>query len=65
MALAKNDWIRKAIGKKGSLHKALGVPLDQRIPEGKLKAAEAKGGKIGRQAQLAETLKGLRKKKSS
>jgi len=55
-------WIQKAIKHKGALHKELGVPMDKKIPEKKLKAAEKKGGKIGKRARLAETLKSFHKK---
>jgi hypothetical protein len=40
------------------------VKKGEKIPEKKLKAAEKKGGKLGRRARLAETLKHLRKHKS-
>ena len=57
-------WIQEAIKpeNKGKLHKKLGIKKGEKIPEKKLKAAEKKGGKLGREARLAETLKGLRKK---
>jgi hypothetical protein len=55
----KKKWIKGAIKHPGALHKALHVPQDEKIPDSKLKAAEKKGGKIGREARLAETLKGL------
>ena len=55
----KRKWIAGATKKEGGLHRALHVPKDEKIPESKLKAAEKKGGKIGREARLAETLKGL------
>jgi hypothetical protein len=54
-------WISKAIKHPGALHKQMGVPEGQKIPAGKLKAAAAKGGKLGQRARLAETLKGLHK----
>ena len=54
-------WIQKAIKKPGQLHKDLGVPAGKKIPESKLKAAAAKGGKVGQRARLAETLKGMKK----
>ena len=56
-------WIQKALPKssKNKLHKALGVPQGEKIPVKKLKAAEKKPGKVGKEARLAETLKGLRK----
>lgn len=66
MALAKN-FIKAATKNKGGLHRSLGIPEDQPIPEGKIRAAAKRPGKVGQQARLAETLKGLRpkKKKSS
>ena len=63
MALAKN-FIKAATKNKGGLHKSLGVPLDQPIPEDKIRAATKRPGKVGQQARLAETLKGLRPKKN-
>lgn len=56
-------WIQKAIKKPGALHKQLGVPEDKKIPLKKLKQAEKKGGKLGKRARLAETLKKISKKK--
>lgn len=56
-------WIQKAIKHKGALHKEMGIPIGKKIPEKKLRAAAKKGGKLGKRARLAETLKGLRKKK--
>jgi hypothetical protein len=61
MAKKKKLWIADAIKHKGALHKELGVPAGKKIPEGKLKSAEKKGGKIGKRARLAETLKGFKK----
>lgn len=55
-------WISKMGMKKGALHRKLGVAEDKNIPEKKLKAAEKKGGKIGKEARLAETLKSFHKK---
>ena len=56
------DWIQKAIKKKGSLRKELGVKKGDKIPASKLKAAAKKKGKIGQRARLAITLKKMRKK---
>ena len=56
-------WIQKAIKHPGALHKELGVKAGEKIPAKKLEAAEKKNGKIGRQARLAETLKGFSKGK--
>jgi len=56
--MAKN-WIAGAIKKPGSLRKSLGVPEGKNIPAKKLAAAAQKGGKLGRRARLAQTLKKL------
>lgn len=56
-------WIQKAIKKPGALHKALKVKKGEKIPEGKLEKAAHKGGKLGRRARLAKTLRDLSKKK--
>jgi len=54
-------WIQKAIKKPGALSKQLGVPEEENIPTKKLKSAAKKGGKLGKRARLAMTLKGFRK----
>lgn len=54
--MAKN-WIKGAIKRPGQLHRDLGVPQGEKIPESKLRAAEKRGGKVGQRARLAETLK--------
>jgi hypothetical protein len=51
----KKKWIAGATKKKGALHEALHVPKDEKIPAAKLHAA-------GKEARLAETLKGLNHK---
>ena len=61
MAEKKKKWIQGAIKHPAALHKELGVPKGKKIPEGKLKAAAKKGGKLGKRARLAETLKGFKK----
>lgn len=55
-------WIQSAIKHPGALHKELHVPMGKKIPEKKLAAAAKKGGKEGKRARLAETLKGFHKK---
>lgn len=59
MALGKN-FIAGAIKKPGELHRDLGVPQGQKIPEKKLESAASKGGKVGQRARFAEELKGFR-----
>lgn len=59
--MAKN-WIQKSINKPGSLRKTLGVKQGENIPESKLeKATHSKNEKTRKRAQLAKTLKGLKK----
>jgi hypothetical protein len=53
-------WIQKAIGKPGSLHKALGVPMRERIPMKMLTVAAHMKGKTGKRARLAMTLRGFK-----
>lgn len=52
-------WIQEAIKHRGALHRQLGVPIGKKIPAGKLHAVAQQGGKLGKRARLAETLKGL------
>lgn len=59
--MAKEKWIQDMNMKKGALHEKLGVPEGKKIPEKKLKKAEKAGGKEGKRARLAVTLKGLKK----
>lgn len=59
--MSKDKWIQGAIKHPGALHKELGVPEGKKIPEKKLKTAEKEGGKIGKRAHLAETLKKFHK----
>lgn len=54
-------WIAKATKNKGALHKALGVPIGKKIPSDKLAKAAKSSGKVGKEARLAETLKGMKK----
>lgn len=57
----RKNWIQNAIKKPGALHRQLGVKQGEKIPAAKLGAAAKKGGKLGRRARLALTLKGLKK----
>jgi len=57
-------WIAGATRNKGGLHRSLGVPEGQKIPASKVNAAVKRGGKVGKQARLAKTLKGLGGKKN-
>ncbi len=64
MARSKKDWISGAIQKKNALHEDLDVPKGEKIPSKKLEEASKKGGKVGKRAQLAKTLRKLSKKRS-
>lgn len=58
------DWIKDAIKEKGALHKALGIPVDKKIPSKRLdKALHSKDMTIKKQANLAKTLKSFHTKK--
>lgn len=57
------NWISSAIKHPGALHEELGVKKGKKIPTSKLKKAEKAGGKLGKRARLAETLKSFSHKK--
>ena len=52
-------WIKGAVKKPGELHRDLGVPQGQKIPEAKLDAAAEKPGKVGERARLAKAFRGF------
>ena len=52
-------WIQAMHMKKGALHRELGVPQGQKIPQAKLAKAAKAGGVEGKRARLAETLGGF------
>lgn len=54
-------WIQSAIKRPGQLHRDLGVPQGKPIPQGKLREAAKRGGKVGQRARLALTLRKLGK----
>ncbi len=58
-----SKWIAEAVGKHpGKLHKELGVKAGEKIPAKKLEKAEhSKNATIRKEADLAKTLKGLKK----
>jgi len=57
----KKKWIQKAIKKEGSLRKTLKAKEGKNIPVSKLEKAAKKGGKTGKRARLALTLRKLKK----
>lgn len=59
--MAKN-WIAGATKNKGALHRELGIPAGKKIPAKKLaKAAKSSNPTERKRADLAKTLKGLKK----
>lgn len=57
-------WIQEAIKHPGALHKSLHVPQGQKIPAMKLEKAEhSRNPLLRKRANLASTLKGLKKGK--
>jgi hypothetical protein len=61
MGLLDPKFIQTAIKKPGQLHRDLGVPQGQKIPQKKLQAAAKKGGKVGQRARFAEILEKMHK----
>jgi hypothetical protein len=59
----KKNWIAGAINPnhKGKLRKRLHIKEGRIIPEKKLESASKKGGSLGREARLAETLRKIKK----
>jgi len=56
------NWIQGAVKHPGALHRQLGVPAGEKIPASKLKTAKhSDNPTLRRRANLAETLKGMRK----
>lgn len=55
----KKNWIAGALGKPGQLHKDLGIPLGEKIPQGRLRNAARQSGVVGQRARLAITLEGF------
>ena len=76
---SEDKWIQKMNMKKGSLHKELGIPEDQKIPKSKLmslkkdlqskskgdKKLSSKESKLLKQVNLALNLKDIKESKSS
>ena len=60
--MEKKNWIAGAVKNKCALHKKLGVPMGEKIPAKKINAAAKKGGTLGKEANLAKTLKKINKK---
>lgn len=58
--MADKNFIQKAIKKPGQLHKDLGVPQGQKIPESKINEAAKGSGKVAQRARFAKTLRKIR-----
>ena len=64
MSGKNKNWIAGAVKNKGGLHRSLGIPMGRRIPTAMINEAAAKGGVVGKQANLAKTLGKLRRRRS-
>lgn len=62
--MGNKNWIQGAIKKPGALHAQLGIAKGKKIPMKTLTSAAAKGGKEGRRARFAITLRKINAKKS-
>ena len=61
--MSKEHWIKGAIKHPGALHRELGVPEGQKIPERKIeKATHSDNETMARRARLAETLSHMHKR---
>ncbi len=56
------DWVKGAVKHPGALRKATHTPSGKNIPKSVLNKDAAKKGKLGREARLAKTLEGMRRK---
>lgn len=61
MAKGDANWLKQALAehKPGTLHRALHVPLGEKIPLSKLKAAAHRTDAAGHRAMLALTMRAL------
>lgn len=57
--MATKRWIKGAIKHPGALRRSLKVKKGKTIPVKRLRAAAKKGGKLGKRARLALTLRKL------
>jgi hypothetical protein len=58
----EKNWIAGAIGKPGSLHKALHIEKDKKISSNKLEVKPGDSTRLKKMKVLAKTLKKLHKK---
>ena len=56
------NWIQKAKIKPAGLHKSLGIEAGKKIPKSKIAQAAKRGGKVGKQARLAQTFSRMGRK---
>lgn len=56
-------FIAGAIKRPGALHRALGVPMGQKIPPNMVDEAAHRKGRVGQEARFAQTLGKLRRRR--
>jgi hypothetical protein len=62
MSREKRNWMQGAVKKPGALHKSLGVPEGEKIPEAKIeKAMHSRNPTLRKRADLAHTFEEYRK----
>jgi len=61
--VAERKWIQKAIKRPGALRRRLKVKEGQKIPVKRLAKAAKAGGRLGRQARLAQTLRKISRRR--
>ena len=49
----KKKWMASMDLKKGALHRALGIPEDEKIPRAKVEWAAKQPGRLGKMGRLA------------
>jgi hypothetical protein len=61
--MSDKNWIAGATENRGGLHRALGVPSDEKIPAKQMvKASHSSNPKVRKEAQLAKVLSKLHKR---
>lgn len=55
-------WIQKAKIRKGRYHRALGIPMDKKIPVEQMEEDIHKGGSMGKMANLAMTFRKFKRR---
>jgi hypothetical protein len=63
LMVRRRKWIKRAVRRRGRLHRDLRVPAGRKIPTATLRRAAKRKGKIGQRARLALRLRGYTTKR--